>query len=89
MYNKTMQYLEYVMAFLAGGSVSVMLGVVFSLKINGLAKLSLNLLVGAVALFVLGAFGIPYFSLNAFNSFIVGVFGAPGLAVIFALAVFL
>lgn len=77
------------MAFLAGMSVAAMLGMVFSLKTKGLLRLGCNLIAGAVALVILNMFDIPYFPLNALNSFIVGVLGAPGLAVIFAISAFL
>jgi len=76
------------MALFAGSSVCVMLGVIFSLRLKGLFRLVLNIFFGALCLFLLGFVGIPYFPLNALNAFIVGVFGAPGLAIIFALSVF-
>lgn len=89
LYNITMQYLEYILSFLIGCCVSLMIGVIFSLKFDGLLKILVNLFLGGVCLAVLGFFKVSYFTLNSFNSFIMGVFGLPGLVIVYYISAFL
>lgn len=89
LYNITMQYLEYILSFLIGCCVSLMIGVIFSIKFNGLLKILASIFIGGACLAVLGFFEISYFTLNTFNSFIVGVFGLPGLVIVYYICAFL
>lgn len=84
-----MEYVEYILAFIAGAAIAGLLGLVFSLKTKGFIRILINLLAGVIALVVLNLFKVPYFPLNALNVFIVGILGVPGLVLILIIRLFL
>ena len=84
-----MNYLEIILSFFIGIGLIVLLGVVFSLKTKGFLRLIINTVAGAVVLILLNVFGVVILPINPLNALIVGILGIPGVALIWALAVFL
>ena len=84
-----MEYLTVGLSFAIGLLLVLLLGWVFSLKSKGLMRLLVNSLAGIILLLCLALFKIVYVPLNPLNALLVGFLGAPGLAVVVLITMFL
>jgi len=80
---------QTILSFAIGIIIAVFLVFVFSIKKRGIIKLVINLLAGVVALIILVSLNVYPFTLSPLTAFLIGVLGAPGLAVIFIILMFL
>jgi len=78
-----------ILSFVIALIMMAFLVIVFSIKKRGIIKLVINLLAGIAALIILVLFNVYPFTLSPLTAFLIGLLGAPGLAVIFVILVFL
>ncbi|MCL2556670.1 MAG: hypothetical protein FWE03_06640 [Firmicutes bacterium] len=80
---------QTVLSFFIGVIIAIFLVMIFSIKKKGLIKFIINLAAGATALILLVVFNVYPFTLSPLTAFLIGVLGAPGLAVIFIILMIL
>lgn len=78
-----------VLAYAAGLILIAAFAFVMRLKTRGVVRLLVNSLAGGAVIFLLGFFGTAVLPLNPLNALLTGLFGIPGLVMIFLLCRFL
>lgn len=84
-----MEYFKIVISFVAGALITLLFSKVFKLKTKGIVRLLLNSLAGSLALVIMSLCNVAYLPLNPLTALITGVFGAPGLVLVYVITAFL